>query len=145
MQTCWWPLSDHWSMHLISPHLPGFVWYGGLKAHRSYLRYEDKPIVEGSHSWSVDDPMGYWSMVLHFLAVTIIILMLMLTTKRHHLMICDPYPHHSNAAKLASFWFCSVIVTCSSPLWHCTIFRLMWCHRWYELMMPLYVLKYTSL
>ena len=21
MQTCWWPLSDHWSVHLTSPHL----------------------------------------------------------------------------------------------------------------------------
>ena len=25
-------LSDHWSMQLTSPHLSGFVWYGGLKA-----------------------------------------------------------------------------------------------------------------
>ena len=32
MQTCWWPLSDHWSVQLTSPHLCGFVWYGGLKA-----------------------------------------------------------------------------------------------------------------
>ena len=32
MQTCWWPLSDHWSMQLISPHLSGFVWYGSLQA-----------------------------------------------------------------------------------------------------------------
>ena len=39
MRTCWWPLNDHWSVHLTSPHLPGFVWYGGLKAHWSFLRY----------------------------------------------------------------------------------------------------------
>ena len=26
MQTCWWSLSDHWSVHLTPPHLPGFVW-----------------------------------------------------------------------------------------------------------------------
>ena len=30
--TCWWPLSGHWSVQLISPHLSGFVLYGGLKA-----------------------------------------------------------------------------------------------------------------
>ena len=26
-------------MHLTSFHLPGFVWYGGLEIHWSYLRY----------------------------------------------------------------------------------------------------------
>ena len=41
MQTSWWPLSDHWSVHFTSPHLPGFVWYGGMKTHGSYLRYAD--------------------------------------------------------------------------------------------------------
>ena len=30
---------DDWSVHLTSPHLPGSVWYWGLKAHWSYLRY----------------------------------------------------------------------------------------------------------
>ena len=39
MQTCWWPLGDHWSVHLTSIHLPGCVWYGGLESHWSYLRY----------------------------------------------------------------------------------------------------------
>ena len=39
MQTCWWPLSDHWSLHLTSPHLPECMWCGGLKAHWSYLPY----------------------------------------------------------------------------------------------------------
>ena len=38
---CCWPLSDHWSVHLTSLHLPGFVWYGGLEIHWSYLRYVD--------------------------------------------------------------------------------------------------------
>ena len=33
--------SDHWNVHLTSLHLPGFVWYGSLKAHWSYLRYID--------------------------------------------------------------------------------------------------------
>ena len=32
IQKCWWPLGDHWSEQLTSPHLSGFVWYGGLKA-----------------------------------------------------------------------------------------------------------------
>ena len=41
IQTCWWPLNDHCSVHLISPHLPGFMWHGGLKAHWSYLRYDE--------------------------------------------------------------------------------------------------------
>ena len=36
-----WPLSDYWSVQVTSPHLPGFVWYGSLKAHWSYLRYGD--------------------------------------------------------------------------------------------------------
>ena len=31
--TCWWPLSHNWSMRPTSPHLSGFVWYGGLKAY----------------------------------------------------------------------------------------------------------------
>ena len=39
MQTCWWSLSDHWSVHLTSFYLPGSVWYGGLETHWSYLRY----------------------------------------------------------------------------------------------------------
>ena len=40
MQTCCWPLSYHWSVNLISLHLPGFAWYGGLGTHWScYLRY----------------------------------------------------------------------------------------------------------
>ena len=32
MQTCWWPLSDHWSGQLTSPHLAGFEFYGGLES-----------------------------------------------------------------------------------------------------------------
>ena len=28
LQTCWWPLSDHWSVQLTSPHLSGIVWWG---------------------------------------------------------------------------------------------------------------------
>ena len=32
MQTCWWPLSDHWPVQLTSPHLSGFVFYGGLES-----------------------------------------------------------------------------------------------------------------
>ena len=32
MQTCWWPLSDHWSVQPISPHLSGFVFYGCLES-----------------------------------------------------------------------------------------------------------------
>ena len=32
MQTCWPPLSDHWSVQPTSPHLSGFVFYGCLKA-----------------------------------------------------------------------------------------------------------------
>ena len=32
MQTCWPPLSDHWSVQSTSPHLSGFVFYGCLKA-----------------------------------------------------------------------------------------------------------------
>ena len=29
MQTCWWPLSDYWSVQLTSHHLSGFVGVGG--------------------------------------------------------------------------------------------------------------------
>ena len=32
MQTCWWPLSDHWSVQPTSPHLSGFVFYGCLES-----------------------------------------------------------------------------------------------------------------
>ena len=32
MQTCWWPLSDHWSVHPTSPHLSGFECYGVLNS-----------------------------------------------------------------------------------------------------------------
>ena len=32
MQTCWWPLSDHWSVQSTSPHLSGFVFYGCLES-----------------------------------------------------------------------------------------------------------------
>ena len=32
IQTCWWPLSDHWSMQFTSPHLSGSVFYGGLES-----------------------------------------------------------------------------------------------------------------
>ena len=32
MQTCWWPLSDHWSVQPTSPHLSEFVFYGGLES-----------------------------------------------------------------------------------------------------------------
>ena len=32
MQTCWPPLSDHWSVQPTSHHLSGFVFYGCLKA-----------------------------------------------------------------------------------------------------------------
>ena len=32
MQTCWWPLSDHWSVQTTSPHLSGFVFYGCLES-----------------------------------------------------------------------------------------------------------------
>ena len=32
MQTCWWPLSDHWSVQATSPHLSGFVFYGCLES-----------------------------------------------------------------------------------------------------------------
>ena len=39
MQTCWLQLSDHWSVHRTSPRLPRFMWYGGLKAHWSYVGY----------------------------------------------------------------------------------------------------------
>ena len=31
MQTCWWPLSDHWSVQPTSPNLSGFVFYGCLE------------------------------------------------------------------------------------------------------------------
>ena len=46
MQTSWWPLSDLTSPreNLTSPHLPGFVWCGGLKAHWSYQRYVLLPL-----------------------------------------------------------------------------------------------------
>ena len=40
MQTCWWPPSDHSCVQLTSPHLSGFMWYGGLKAWCRYLRSE---------------------------------------------------------------------------------------------------------
>ena len=32
MQTCWWPLSDHWSVQPTSLHLSGFVFYGCLES-----------------------------------------------------------------------------------------------------------------
>ena len=32
MQTCWWPLSDYWSVQTTSPHLSGFVFYGCLES-----------------------------------------------------------------------------------------------------------------
>ena len=32
IQTCWWPLSDHWSVQPTSPHLSGFVFYGCLES-----------------------------------------------------------------------------------------------------------------
>ena len=32
MQTCWWPLTDHWSVQPTSPHLSGFVFYGCLES-----------------------------------------------------------------------------------------------------------------
>ena len=32
MQTCWWPLSDHWSVQITSPHLSGCVFYGCLES-----------------------------------------------------------------------------------------------------------------
>ena len=40
MQTCWPPLSDHWSVQATSPHLSGFVFCGCLKAYWTYLRYD---------------------------------------------------------------------------------------------------------
>ena len=32
MQTCLWPLSDHWSVPFTSPHLSRFVFYGCLES-----------------------------------------------------------------------------------------------------------------
>ena len=32
MQTCWWPLSDHWSVQPTSHHLSGFVFFGCLES-----------------------------------------------------------------------------------------------------------------
>ena len=49
MQTCWWPLSDHWSVQVNSPQLSGFLWYGGLKASWSYLRYAFCRIMHYQH------------------------------------------------------------------------------------------------
>ena len=45
MQTCWPPLSDHWSVQSPSPHLSGFVFYGCLKALWACLRYDRITIV----------------------------------------------------------------------------------------------------
>ena len=56
MQTCWWRhsehRSEHRSVHLTSPHLPGFMWYGGLKVHWSCLRYEYLPNMRRLVIWS---------------------------------------------------------------------------------------------
>ena len=66
-QTCWWSLSNHWSLHITSLHLLGFVWYGGLETHQSYLHW-DNGLALGWHQAII---LTNWTSGTNFSAILI--------------------------------------------------------------------------
>ena len=65
MQTCWWPLSDHWSVQPTSPHLSGFVFYGCLESLTElsalclfqYLKQQYSAVISSGPMWMSEYPI----------------------------------------------------------------------------------------
>ena len=67
MQTCWPPLSDHWSVQPTSPHLSGFVFYGCLSALWPFMRLHINwnlfdICIYASRKWDI---IKWWCLINH--------------------------------------------------------------------------------